>query len=82
MEVRGCPGGARGWPYRVHGGREQVREGRAPGAPVATAATRRRAGGGQDGSRWEVEDGPGWLGRGGPRLGRGLAFFLFDLFSV
>ena len=77
MEVRGCPGGRGPRPYRVQGGREQVREGKAAGAPVATAATRRRAGGGQDGGRWGGE-----TGRGGPRLGRGLAFFLFDLFSV
>ena len=56
----GCPGSCWGWPYRLPGRREQVREGRAPAAPVAMAVPRRRAVSRRDGSRWEVEDGPGW----------------------
>jgi len=57
MEVRGCPGGARGLPYRDRGGREQVEAGP---ARQRRAHVRRRTG------RWEQvreeEDKGEWAG--------------------
>ena len=74
----GCPGGARGLPYRDRGGREQVEAGP---ARQRRAHVRRRTG------RWEQvreeeDNRGGGLGQVGRRLGRGLVFFLFVLFSV